>query len=169
MRSIRYQWLRLVRLRGDPLVIARGIAIGTFIGITPTIPFHTVLSLALCAFLRGHVIAAIVANWIVSNPVSIPIEYYLSWKIGSTLFGSSLGSWEEVQVLIQALRHSSVFDGARIITQKGLWFILSLTGGGVLLGIPFALASYYAYLKWYFHHQKRRYEKILQTRERRSM
>ncbi|MEA1867995.1 MAG: DUF2062 domain-containing protein, partial [Thermodesulfobacteriota bacterium] len=42
-RTVRYQWLRLVRLRGDPFVLARGIAIGTFIGLTPTIPFHTIL------------------------------------------------------------------------------------------------------------------------------
>ena len=32
---------RFISLKGEPANIAMGMAIGVFIGVTPTIPFHT--------------------------------------------------------------------------------------------------------------------------------
>lgn len=161
-RALRYQWLRLLRLKGDPLTIARGIAVGTFIGVTPTIPFHTSLTILFCWIFRANLIAALILNWLVSNPLTIPIEYYLSWKIGSMLVGSTIGSWKEVQDLLALLRHSSFVEAVGIVGEKGLGFFGSMTLGGVILGIPLAIASYMAYLKWFFYRQKRKYERFLE-------
>ncbi len=161
-RALRYQWLRLLRLKGDPLTIARGIAVGTFIGVTPTIPFHTSLTILFCWIFRANLIAALILNWLVSNPLTIPMEYYLSWKIGSMLVGSTIGSWKEVQDLLSLLRHSSFVEAVEIVGEKGLGFFGSMTLGGVILGIPLAIASYMAYLKWFFYRQKRKYKRFLE-------
>ena len=159
-RALRYQWLKLLRLKGDPFSIARGIAVGTFIGITPTIPFHTTLTIVFCWIFRANLVAALILNWIVSNPLTIPIEYYLSWKLGCILMGSTIGSWKEVQDLLSLLRHSSLIDSVRIVGEKGLSFWGSMTLGGVILGLPTAIVSYGAYLRWFFYRQKRKYEKL---------
>jgi hypothetical protein len=44
-RILRYQWLKFLRLQEDPRKLAWGMALGVFIGITPTIPFHLVAAL----------------------------------------------------------------------------------------------------------------------------
>ena len=162
-RAIRYQWLRLVRLRGDPFVIARGIAVGTFIGMTPTIPLHTSLTILFCWLFRANLIAAIILNWIVSNPLTVPVEYYLSWKIGTMLFGPQLGSWHEVRAFLNALTHASFLEGLKMVAEKGVLFFGSMTVGGAILGIPCALLAYFLYLGWFFKRQKRRYERFTNT------
>ena len=40
-RTLKYCWLKLRRLQGDPKKLAWGMALGVFIGVTPTLPFHT--------------------------------------------------------------------------------------------------------------------------------
>ena len=159
-RAVRYQWIRLVRLRGDPLVIARGIAVGIFVGMTPTIPFHTTLTILFCWIFRANLIAALILNLMVSNPLTIPMEYYLSWKLGTLLSGSSLGSWHEVQSLLADLSHASFVEGIKIIGERGVLFFGFMSLGGMVLGLPFAAMGYMAYLRWSLVRQKRRYERL---------
>ena len=83
-RKIRYCYLRLRRLKGDPRKIAWGMALGVFIGVTPTIPFHMISALALAHIFRISRIAAVMGVWI-SNPITIPPFYYFSFKIGKWL------------------------------------------------------------------------------------
>ncbi len=159
-RVIKYHWLRLLRLKGDPLSIARGIAVGVFVGITPTIPLHTILTITICGLLRANIIAAIIANWLVSNPLTIPIEYYLSWKLGRIFFGEWASTWGEVKELLFTLRHSPFLDAITIIANKGLWFIISITCGGIALAAPFCIIAYFLYLKWFIMRKKRLYERL---------
>ena len=58
VRTGKYYFLKLLRLRGTPHSIAMGAAIGVFIGLTPTIPFHTITILAITLVTRTSVIAA---------------------------------------------------------------------------------------------------------------
>ncbi len=98
-RTARYYYLKFIRLKGEPCVLARGIAIGTFIGITPTIPFHSVMALALAFLLRGSKVAALLATFVVSNPLTFFPQYYLSWHIGNRLLPGK-HSWGDVSELI---------------------------------------------------------------------
>ncbi len=159
-RKLRYYWLRLVRLRGNPFFIARGVAIGAFVGVTPTIPFHTILTLFLCAILRGNVIAAIVVNWIVSNPVTIPVEYYLSWKIGVLVTGKEV-SWEQVQLMLDNLHHAGILEAIHLISAQFLQVVFCLVVGGVIIALPFGLACYFVAVYFYYKRQKKRQERFL--------
>ena len=69
-------------LQGDPHYVAVGMAIGVFIGITPTIPLHTVIAVALAFVLRGSKPAAIIGVWF-ANPITIPLFYWASYEIGA--------------------------------------------------------------------------------------
>ena len=55
-RTLRYHWLKFLRLQDDPRKLAWGMALGIFIGITPTIPFHfvSILFLAPPQNFPGH-------------------------------------------------------------------------------------------------------------------
>jgi len=45
--NIRQYGQKIKQLQGDPHHVALGMAIGVFVGVTPTIPFHTVIAVAL--------------------------------------------------------------------------------------------------------------------------
>ena len=143
-RTARYYYLKFIRLRGKPSDLARGVAVGTFIGITPTIPFHTVLSLILASIVRGSKIAAVLATFVVSNPLTFFLQYYFSWKIGAW-FTSGEHSWDEVSSLIEAIVHGSNFgETMAALAHIGLNSLMILIGGGIILAIPFTIAFYFA-------------------------
>jgi uncharacterized protein (DUF2062 family) len=155
-RRARLYFKRLIRLKGDPFVLARGVAIGTFVGITPTIPFHTVIVTALCVILRGNLVAGLMTSLLVSNPLTIPIEYFISWKIGKAITKTPI-SWNEIGQSIMSIMNASFIDSINIICYHGTQVLLSLVLGGVLLAMPLALISYFLALKIYIGIHRKRY------------
>jgi len=158
-RAARYYYLRFIRLKGHPRVLARGVAIGTFIGITPTIPFHTILALLLAFILRGSKVAALLSTIIVSNPVTLLPQYYISWQVGNLLTPGK-HSWEEVSSLIE-----SVIDGGRFgetlaaLGEIGIDSLMILLGGGIIVALPFTVAFYFLSYILFRSIQKKRLEK----------
>lgn len=129
-RKIRYCYIRLRRLKGDPRKIAWGMALGVFIGVTPTIPFHMISALALAHLLRISRVAAVMGCW-VSNPITIPPFYYFSFKIGKWLLYPNL-----------TLSLPQCFD-TRELLRLGWEVNLALQTGGLILALPFGLAAYF--------------------------
>jgi hypothetical protein len=84
-RASRYYYLKFTRLQGDPQSLAWGTAIGTFFGITPIIPLHTVINLIVTFLTRTSTIAALLASLIVCNPLTYVPQYYFSTLIGNAV------------------------------------------------------------------------------------
>jgi uncharacterized protein (DUF2062 family) len=135
--SPRWWWrefLRQVReLRCKPHEIALGMAVGVFIGITPTIPFHTILAVSLAVLVRGSKLAAALGVW-VSNPVSIPVFYYGSYRIGQLVLGLPGLRLPEDHSLLVMVKLGGGVVGAMVL-------------GGVILGIVPAVLAYVLTLK----------------------
>jgi uncharacterized protein (DUF2062 family) len=158
-RAARYYYLRFIRLRGRPHVLARGVAIGTFIGITPTIPFHTILALLLALVLRGSKVAALLSTVIVSNPVTLVPQYYLSWQIGNWLTPKK-HSWEEVSRLMESLTDGASYgETFTALGEIGLNSFMILLAGGIVLALPFTIAFYFLSDRLFRSIQKKRLEK----------
>jgi len=133
----RWWWHEFLRqlgeLRCKPREIALGMAIGVFIGITPTIPFHTILAVSLAVLARGSKLAAAIGVW-VSNPLSIPLFYYGSYRIGQLVLGlPDLRRPEDHSLLVMAKLGGEIV-GAMLL-------------GGVILGIIPAVLVYVLTLK----------------------
>jgi len=103
-------------------------AIGVFIGVTPTIPLHTVLAVALAFVFRGSKPAAALGVW-VSNPITIPFFYFGSYRLGGMLFN------------ITAPFHPRLHSISELF-QVGTKITLAMICGGVLLAIPLGLGAY---------------------------
>jgi uncharacterized protein (DUF2062 family) len=161
-RAFRYYWIQLLRLRGSPFVLARGVAIGVFIGLTPTIPFHTVLILICCATAKAQPVAGCIASLLVSNPLTIPLHYWAAWKAGTVVTGSSI-SWDHVRTIMNLARDANMLDAADLATHEGFRVLGSLLLGGIVIALPFAVASYFAALRLYVTYQKRRQRRLLKT------
>jgi len=158
-RTFKYYYLKFIRLKGEPSVLARGVAVGTFIGITPTIPFHVVLALFFSLLSRGSKVAAVLATFVVSNPVTLLPQYYFSWQIGNWLLPGK-HSWEDISGLINLVVTGGRFN--EILTAFSHVSINSLTvliGGGIVLALPIAVVSYFLSYLFFSTIQKKRLEK----------
>jgi uncharacterized protein (DUF2062 family) len=133
-----YWWQEFCRqlkeLRGKPHEISLGMAIGVFIAITPTIPFHTVLAVALAALLRGSKLAAALGVW-VSNPLTIPFFYYGSYRLGIFVLG--------YPHLVLPADYSVIS-----LMKLGKHVTVAMLHGGVLLGILPGLLAYFLTYKF---------------------
>jgi uncharacterized protein len=122
-------YLRIRSLQGDPHYMAMGMAIGVFIGVTPTFPFHTALAIALAFVLRGSKPAAIIGVWF-GNPVTMPFFYLASYKIGVLILG-----------------HQAPFDlkyeSIKALFSLGWEVAVAMLVGGLILGLPPALIFYF--------------------------
>ncbi len=83
-RILRYQWLKFLRLQEDPRKLAWGMALGVFIGVTPTIPFHLVAALFLAALLGVSPVTAFIGIQ-VGNPLTVVPIYLSAYKVGQFL------------------------------------------------------------------------------------
>lgn len=81
-------WLTLLRLavhsRGTPEAIARGVAIGILIALSPTIGFQVVLALVLATLLRANRIAALVPVFL-TNLATLPPVFGFTYMVGSRI------------------------------------------------------------------------------------
>ncbi len=162
LRATNYYYLRFIRLRGKPSVLARGVAVGIFVGVTPVIPFHAILALIFAYVLRGSKIAALLTTVLVSNPLTFFLQYYLSFRIGNWLTPSNI-SWEKMTELMDTLSNGANFSKSiSALEHMGLEALSLLLIGGVILAIPFTIASYVlSFLFFRSMQQKRREKHIL--------
>jgi len=126
---IRALLLRIKNLQGDPRHIATGMAIGVFVSITPTIPFHTVIAIALAFILRGSKPAAAIGVWF-ANPVTIPFFYIGSFKLGTL-------------ILNKPIPFDVKFESITELMTLGLDATIAITLGGAILGILPAVIAYF--------------------------
>lgn len=164
-RTARYYYLRILRLKGDPYSLARGVAIGMGVGILPIVPLQTLIILILSPLLRGNSIAGILAGLLVSNPLTMVPQYYLSWKIGNMIYPVDL-TWsrikETLEFAISGSNYASLGERLTAFGHLGYESIAILVLGGVILAIPLVLVSYPLALRLFLTiHRKRRQKHIL--------
>jgi uncharacterized protein (DUF2062 family) len=122
---------QFISLKGEPKSIAAGMAMGVFIGVTPTIPFHTALILLSGIIFRKNIASAVLGSLIISNPLTIPFFYISEYKLGRYLLRSD---------------HFHI-----VFNDYSLWNVLSmgwrvtvpLLAGGVIIAFFFGILAYF--------------------------
>jgi len=128
--KLREFYVQFISLKGDPRKIAMGMAIGVFIGVTPTIPFHTIIIIFLTMLFRQNLTAAMLGAWIM-NPITIPLFYFVEYEIGKLVLGS-----QHLEIVLHAY---SVDE----LMAVGWHIFYPLQIGGILLAPVFALPAYF--------------------------
>lgn len=129
-RGIRLLYLRLLRLKGQPGEVAGGMAIGVFIGMTPTVPLHTVLAVLIAFLLRKSKLAAALGVWI-CNPLLLPFVYFLDYEVGRIITGTTPPSFTVSDFSIHNL------------IELGWDISYPLFVGGLVMGLVLAIPSYF--------------------------
>ena len=83
-RRFRLTYLKLLRLRDRPEVVAKGLAIGVFAGCFPLLGLQSLIGIFLAAIFRASKVAAVAATWI-SNPLTYVPLFLFNYKIGQFL------------------------------------------------------------------------------------
>ncbi len=158
-RLTKYYYLKFVRLKGDPRSLAFGTAIGVFVGLTPTIPLHTVAIIALTVITRTSFIAAYTVSWLVCNPFTYVPIYYLSLVIGNAVTPYEL-NWDKIKAVLDLLlSHPGIGPSFAAVFNLGFEAITVMVVGGCILAIPFTIASYYFSFSLFSKIRKKRQEK----------
>lgn len=129
-RTIRYQWLKFKRLQGDPRKLAWGMALGVFVGMTPTVPFHSATVLILAPLLGISPVTAYLGIWIM-NPVTIAPFYLAAYKVGQFLLFRGEPLCLPATFDLQSTLH--------LLWRGGL----ALQVGGLVIAIPPAIISFF--------------------------
>jgi uncharacterized protein len=130
-RRFRIFYERFISLKGEPAQIAAGLAIGVFVGVTPTIPFHTAIIVLVGLLFRQNITAGYLGSWMISNPLTIPLLYISQYELGRLLLGMERCRFELADYSLGA------------IAALGWEIILPLQTGGILMAPVFALPVYF--------------------------
>lgn len=147
LRRIRLIYLKLFRLRGKPVVVAKGLALGVFAGCFPFFGLQSVISILLAAVFRGSKMAALAATWI-SNPLTYVPLYVFNYKIGKLLLRT-----EDIPGLALDLESFTTFK------ELGGAFAVTLLTGSFVVGITLGIITYFyglAILERWHHRSVRR-------------
>ena len=131
--NVKKYYSRFVKIRGNPREIALGFALGIFVGMTPFMGFHTAIAVFFAALFKWNKISAALSVWI-TNPFSAPIIYSITYYIGAKVF--FFRNNYELPPNIDI----STFSRILLKAPEIIW---TMTVGGIILGIPLAIFSYY--------------------------
>ena len=108
--------------------VSLAVFIGIFCAFVP-IPIQTLMVIAMCFWLGANLPLAMVIIWM-SNPLTIPPMFYLTYKLGSYILGTTLGDF-------------SVTLSWAWFSQLGSEILLPLFVGSVLAGTVLASIGYF--------------------------
>ncbi len=141
-RIVRFVYYRILRIQASPQMIARGCAIGTFIGCMPLIPLQTALALFFSMITSSSKTGAALCT-LITNPVTIFPFYYSYYKVGRYLLNSDITFSLSNFNIIELIKYSPELCKAMLL-------------GGFIVAVPFTIASYFIvlYLINAYHNRK---------------
>ena len=124
---------RFIRIRGTPREIALGFALGLFIGFSPTMGIQIAMGVFVAALLKWNKITAAIGVQ-VTNPLTAPFIYSITYVIGAKLIG-----------LKETFIWTDAFDLSKLIDmlEKAPAIFAALTIGGIVIGAPVSIIGYF--------------------------
>lgn len=135
------QLQKFKQLQGNPRYLARGVAIGVFIGFAPVMPFKSMMIITLTVLLSASTIGALLICTFICNPFTYIPLYYIAWYVGDLLLPGH-ASWQTIHSTILTMMHANMTDALTLAIQLGFQTVVVMLAGGCLIALPAALASY---------------------------
>lgn len=149
---------RFKELQGDPGSLARGVAIGTFLGFAPLLPLKSVLILFLTMIIPSSTVAAFLCTTLICNPLTYVPLYYLAWFIGDLILPGR-ASWEILNSVLQAILDGGFTESLSLICSVGFDAGVVILMGGMILAIIPTIIIYPVATIFFYRLEKKRYEK----------
>lgn len=125
MRFFKYHFLRILRAEDKPHKVALGFSAGVFVGASPFLGFHTIISLLLAKVLNANKLAALIGSFIYT--FLLPVIYGSSYYVFRNILGySGAIRVRELTSISEFIRLGKGFVG--IILGSFIWgLILAVT------------------------------------------
>ena len=165
-----FDWL--VRLRGSPQEIARGVAIGMIVAFTPTVGFQIVLTVGLATLFGANRPVAVLPTGL-TNPLTIPPVYGFTYWVGSAFWpgpapGRVSATLDGAASRFDSLDFLAVREQLGVFLELGVDVFLPLWIGGLLVGGVAAAVSYPLTLRTVTRLRARRRRRKTRSRRKRS-
>jgi uncharacterized protein (DUF2062 family) len=133
VETVKRFYRRFLKLRGTSQQIAKGMALGLFIGMTPFLGFHTAMAIMFASLFKWSKIAAGLGVFI-TNPLTAPVIYTLTYRLGVLVTGFS----DHHQWL-------KLFEPGGVIglVKSSPMIIVDMLVGGGIIGLPLSIVGYY--------------------------
>jgi len=135
--TIKKKWYRicekLLEIKAEPKKVALGYSLGVFLGTTPFIGAKAVIALILTSIFKWNKVASVIGVFHF-NLFTAPPFYGFAFLVGQWVLGSELVFHFPDTMSFKAVY--SAFLGNSII-------FFNLLIGGIILGVPMALAAYW--------------------------
>ena len=133
--------LKLVELalNEDEEKVAKGLAVGIFIGTIPVVGVHTISAILVASILRYNRLAAAIGTYIPTNPWSTIPLFAFEYYIGRLILGI-LGIKLAYTNLAFSLEEPSK------ILKLGKAIYIPMLVGGIFLAFIFAISGYYIFV-----------------------
>jgi len=146
-RAIRYNYLRVMRLKVSTHSIALGVAVGVFTGCLPVLPFQTIVAVALAFVFRCSKVAAAAGTW-VSNPLNWVPFYTACFFIGNAI------------IPIDVTFDPHHMELKELLDQGGGIVVVMMTGG-LVMAIPSSILSYFVTFRAVTRFRQRRMIRLI--------
>jgi uncharacterized protein (DUF2062 family) len=152
--------VKLLELGDPPEKIARGIAVGTFISITPTAGVQTIIAIALATIMKGNRLAAALFTWISNYATALPI-LWVNYTLGAILMGKPLLSWHGIKELVHLKSIGLVAEFCELVGN--IWHIfIPMLIGSIIFGTILSVIAYFISLPLLRKHHERKKAKRLE-------
>ena len=131
--GLRRLYERFVKIRGRPREIALGFSLGLFIGMTPTMGIQMPIAVFIAAIFKWSKISAAFGVWI-TNPFTAPFVYGLTYIVGAKLLNLKAAL---------TLPNDFSWDLLKELISNAPLILSALTVGGIIVGLPLAVAGYF--------------------------
>ena len=145
---------KVLGLNDKPERIAFGMALGLFVGATPTMGFQIALYMFIATLIRANNVAGIPAVFI-SNPFTAVPLYYGNWKVGRFLLTGSWQASRATRESIERLFFDSEKSAVHRVITVDFWKEIGrmavsmgseLWVGSCTVGVALAVVGYFATL-----------------------
>lgn len=137
LRSARYGYLRIVRIKAPAESIALGLALGVFAGCLPFLSLQMVIAVSLAFVLRASKVAAALGTWW-TNPLNWAIVFPLFYMLGRVFVPGD--------TVALGMDDLSTISLVELFARGSKWLLVTALGG-VIAGVPLSMGVYFGTLR----------------------
>ncbi len=156
--ALKKAYERILKIRDQPREIALGFSLGVFIGMSPTLGVQTLIAVFTASLLKWNKIAAAIGVWI-SNPLTAPVIYSVTYVIGAQIIGVA-----QAPVIGDEFSETPVYD--MIVKAPEILFAMAI--GGVITGLPLAVTAHFFAFKAVSRYQDDIRRKLAARKEKKA-
>jgi uncharacterized protein len=160
-RIFKYYYFKFIRQSGEPEYIARGVALGLFVGMIVPFGFQIITAVPLAIWLKAAKIPSIAFTF-VTNHLTIWVIYPVQCYVGSWLIARPLGYGQIRDSLKDVIEKQSFQD----LFSLGWILIIAFFAGGLLFALALSIPGYFISLKMIILHRLHKEKKQHKSRKK---